>query len=66
MLVRAGEIKKTWFRSDRFFHTDNGWFFITRENTQEGPFYSQKEAESELTLYIRHLNEDIYPHSKNV
>jgi hypothetical protein len=66
MLVRAGEAKKTWFRSERFFHTDEGWYFITRENTQEGPFSSHKEAENELTLYIRHLNEDLYPHSKQV
>ncbi|NVJ49666.1 MAG: hypothetical protein HWE13_14260 [Gammaproteobacteria bacterium] len=61
MKVRAGELKKTWFRSERFFHADNGWFFVTRENTQEGPFSSQPEAEKELMLYIRHLNEDLYP-----
>ena len=61
MQVRSGELKKTWFRGDRFFHTDSGWFFITRENTQEGPFRSHNEAESELNLYIRHQNEELFP-----
>ncbi len=61
MLVRAGESKKTWFRSDRFFHAENGWFFVTRENTQKGPFDSHSEAERELNLYIRHQNKDLYP-----
>ncbi|MCO7224545.1 DUF6316 family protein [Pleionea sp. CnH1-48] len=58
MQVRSGEDKKTWFRSDRFFHTADGWFFITREASQKGPFNTQKEAENELTLYIRHMTED--------
>lgn len=65
MSVRTGETKKTWFRSERYFHTESGWFFITRENTQEGPYNSQKEAENELTLYIRHLNEELYPGSRH-
>ncbi len=56
MLNRSGESKKTWFRSDRFFHTAEGWFFTTREATQLGPFRSQKEADNELTLYIRQMN----------
>lgn len=62
MNVRSGEAKKTWFRSERYFHSGDGWFFITRENTQEGPYNSHKEAENELNLYIRHLNDDLYPH----
>ncbi len=54
MQVRAGEKDKTWFRSERFLWTESGWFFLTRENTQEGPFLSRREAERELNYYIRH------------
>ncbi|WP_144392922.1 DUF6316 family protein [Pleionea sediminis] len=60
MLNRSGEIKKTWFRGDRYFHTAEGWFFLTRECTQEGPFRSQNEAENELMLYIRKITNPIY------
>lgn len=57
MLVRAGESEKTWFRSDRFLCVNDKWHFITREFTQEGPFDNRKEAEMELNLYIRHVND---------
>ncbi|NVJ61606.1 MAG: hypothetical protein HWE27_14515 [Gammaproteobacteria bacterium] len=57
MRVRDGELKKTWFRVDRIFHTNSGWFFITRENTQEGPYLSHNEAESELNVYLEQQGE---------
>ncbi len=57
MHVRSGEQEKTWFRTDRFLRTENGWYFLTREQTQEGPFNSRDEAERELTYYIRHMEE---------
>lgn len=60
MVVRAGESNKNWFRSDRFMHVNNSWFFLTREMTQEGPFSSKFEAEKELNLYIRHINDELY------
>ncbi len=53
MDVRNGEKSKTWFRSDRFLHINDRWYFLTRELTQEGPFASRSEAERELTYYIR-------------
>ncbi len=56
MQTRAGEVTKGWFRSDRFYHTPEGWWFQTRENTAEGPFFSQRDADRELCLYIRRLN----------
>lgn len=56
MKLRAGEVSKAWFRSDRFYHTPDGWWFQTRENTEEGPFASHKDAENELCLYIRQNN----------
>ena len=55
MQVRRGENDKTWFRSDRFLRTETGWFFLTREHTQEGPFLSREEAERELNYYIGHM-----------
>lgn len=60
MHVRAGEENRQWFRSDRYLHVNDHWYFITRENTQEGPFNSRREAEQELTLYIRHINDALY------
>lgn len=56
MQIRKGEETKSWFRSDRFYHTADGWWFQTREHTELGPYDSHKEAESELCLYIRRLN----------
>ena len=53
MEVRTGEIGKTWFRCDRFIHSPEGWFFTTREATQEGPWDNYEEASRELDYYIR-------------
>ena len=63
MAVRSGEAERAWFRSDRFIHTADGWYFITRENSQEGPFRSIQEAQNELMLYIRHSNEALFQSS---
>ncbi|WP_020410425.1 DUF6316 family protein [Hahella ganghwensis] len=60
MAVRSGEAERPWFRSDRFIHTADGWYFVTRENTQEGPFTTMREAENELNLYIRYANDSFY------
>ncbi|MBA53971.1 MAG: hypothetical protein CMK89_05900 [Pseudomonadales bacterium] len=57
MVVRAGEQERTWFRGDRIFWSGNGWYFLTREQTQEGPFDSRTEAEQELNYYIRRVVE---------
>ncbi len=65
MNVRGGEDNKNWFRSDRMLHVNENWYFVTRENTQEGPFSSRNEAENELTLYIRHANEPFYERAGN-
>ena len=57
MRTRAGEAARPWFRTDRFYHTAEGWWFLTREKSEEGPFVSQNDAENELILYIRHSNQ---------
>ena len=56
MAVRNGENTKTWYRSDRFMHVNDKWYFLTREQTQVGPFDSREEAERELIYYIRDIN----------
>ena len=55
--IRTGEDDKTHFRSDRVVVMNGRYFFMTRENTQEGPFDSRLDAERELNLYIRHMND---------
>jgi hypothetical protein len=57
MDVRTGEADKTWYRTDRIFWSGEGWYFLTREQTQEGPFKTREEAGRELNYYIRHMNE---------
>lgn len=47
---RRDEAPKTWFRSDRIFMQDNGWFFHTREGVDIGPYESQFEAQIESGL----------------
>jgi Domain of unknown function (DUF6316) len=51
MLVgRRDERSKTWFRSDRVFHTNGRWYFHTREGIDIGPYESQLEAEIEAGM----------------
>ncbi|HEY5647587.1 MAG TPA: DUF6316 family protein [Pseudomonadales bacterium] len=45
----------TRFRSERFFRSDDQWFFTTREGTTEGPFSSREEAQSALADYLRRI-----------
>lgn len=62
MQTRAGEAARPWFRTERYYHTNEGWWFLTRENTEEGPFATQHEAENELMLYVRQANQmENYP-----
>ena len=60
MTCRAGENDRTWFRNERFLCINGEWYFLTRENTQEGPFDTKREAEMELMLFLRHANDDMY------
>ena len=46
---------KARFRSDRFFCEEGKWYFSTRENTIKGPYESREDAEAELMLYLREL-----------
>ena len=40
------------FRKSRFFHSMEEWYFITREETVEGPFKHKGEAKQMLEAYI--------------
>ena len=50
--------EQRWFSSERFVSSGGKWFFITREETQEGPYETIEEAERELMLYIRGVTQD--------
>jgi hypothetical protein len=56
MRARIGETKSSWFRAERYYHTNHGWWCTTRENSELGPYSTQYEAENELVLYIRKVN----------
>ncbi len=43
------------FRSDRICRVNGLYFFSTRENTLEGPFFSKEDAEQETAAYVRRM-----------
>ena len=43
------------FRSDRVSRVNGMYFFSTRENTLEGPFFTKEDAERETEAYIRRM-----------
>lgn len=49
---RSGDTRRSHFRSDRVFQSDGGWFFMTREQAQVGPFEQQEEAHRVLASFI--------------
>ncbi len=49
---RAGETVHYPFRSERFYHADNAWYFLIRGGNAKGPFENRVEAEKALTHYI--------------
>ena len=56
---RNDEKKRTWFRSERVFNWNGGWYFHTREGIDVGPYESQLEADIEAEMLrelIRHAN----------
>lgn len=48
MKSRKGERHRSFFRTERFQQANGAWYFLTRENIQEGPFRTQKEAMAAL------------------
>ncbi|MDH0748237.1 DUF6316 family protein [Pseudomonas sp. GD03842] len=43
------------FRTDRVSRVNGLYFFSTRENTLEGPFFTKEDAERETDAYIRRM-----------
>lgn|GEM_PF-403750 len=43
------------FRSDRVSRVNGLYFFSTRENTLEGPFFSKEDAARETEAYVRRM-----------
>ena len=51
--MRATDTSRTsHFRSERFFCSNNQWFFCARETQDQGPFKSREEAETELAAFL--------------
>ena len=57
MQWRAGETVEGTSRAPRFFCIFDQWYFSTRENLQVGPFPSLDDAELELLIFLRHVDE---------
>ena len=58
MKHRNGETETNKPRTERFYCISGQWYFSTRENLQIGPFPSREAAESELRLFLRHIQYD--------
>jgi pimeloyl-ACP methyl ester carboxylesterase len=46
---RTGEIQRSFFRSDRVFRDEDGWYATTREAGRLGPFAESEQARAVLT-----------------
>lgn len=53
--ARKGEEAKPHFRSERIMVMNGAYYFLTRENTQEGPFETRWQAERELNLFVKDM-----------
>lgn len=54
-VVRAGEVHRRHFRSNRVFRVGCDWHFTTRESKRVGPFASPEAAHEALTHYVSAL-----------
>lgn len=53
---KGEEDQGTRFRTDRFVHNGEKWYYETREGTTEGPFRTRLEAEEHLRTYVKLIN----------
>lgn len=49
---RAGESKRSHFRSDRLIKNGDAWYFVTRNENRVGPFAGRDEARKQLASYL--------------
>jgi hypothetical protein len=54
------------FRTKRVVQDGNGWYFLTREGTIEGPFRTEKDAKEQLDMYVRMAIHDMLPEPSNL
>jgi pimeloyl-ACP methyl ester carboxylesterase len=54
-VVRAGEVHRRHFRSNRVFRVGDDWHFTARENQRVGPFASAEAAHEALAHYVSAL-----------
>jgi len=54
---RHNEEPKTWFRSERFFRSNEQWYFYTREGITVGPYATQFEAEVDAGMLKAQLRD---------
>jgi Domain of unknown function (DUF6316) len=52
---RAGEDRRSYFRSDRIFMDNDGWYLRTREKGRVGPFAESEKAREALDSIITPL-----------
>lgn len=52
---RRDERPKTWFRCERFFRSNDQWYFHTREGIAVGPYKTRFEAEVDAGLLMARL-----------
>ncbi|MBX3707665.1 MAG: hypothetical protein KF911_13630 [Pseudomonadales bacterium] len=52
---RRGEAARLWFRSERFFRSNDSWYFHTREGFEVGPYRQREAAEADAQLLIDEL-----------
>ena len=43
---------RTVFRTERFCQINGSWYFVTREQTEEGPFPSRDDAQLAVLDYV--------------
>ena len=43
------------YRENRFFHSMEKWYYLTREGMVEGPFEDRSEAEQQLDGYLKQV-----------
>ena len=49
---RAGEAARSYFRSDRVFQSDGGWYFTLRDEKRVGPFATREQAGEQLDNFL--------------
>lgn len=66
MGIRKDERPKTWFRSERFFRSNDQWYFHTREGIAVGPYRTRFEAEVDAGLLMAALRDTPFEQSRRV